>query len=227
LANSGKLSKVSKFIDSLVQPLQNSTKTKILDEITKRIGSLSAPSKMPVSAWSISAAKCVTGSKLSQVPGTPCSKCYAQKGRYSFPLVQLAQDRRLKAWQQDPDWVLLMSIRIALLGEGYFRWFDSGDLQSFKMLQDINQIALNLPEIQHWLPTQERKLVKGAVLAPNLLVRVSSTQIDEHQELGWWDWVSSIGSEEWTCPSDKQEGKCGNCRQCWDKSVSNVIYKVH
>lgn len=227
MANCGRLSIVSKFIDSLIQPLQSSTKTKILDEITKRIGSLSSPSKMPCHSWSIPASKCVTGSKLAQVPGTPCSKCYAQKGRYSFPMVQLAQDRRLKAWQEDPDWVLLMSTRITLLDEGYFRWFDSGDLQSAKMLQDINQVAANVGNVQHWLPTQERSLVKGVDLAPNLLVRISSTKIGEEQELGWWQWTSSIGINDWNCPSNEQAGKCENCRRCWDKNVRNVVYKVH
>ena len=37
-----------------------------------------------------------------------------------------------------------MSIRIKLLDIKYMRWFDSGDLQNIKMLEDINQIKLEL-----------------------------------------------------------------------------------
>lgn len=58
------------------------------------IGNLSVPSKMPGFAWSIPAKECKTGSKLRQVKGSTCSKCYALSGRYVFPNVQDAQYKR-------------------------------------------------------------------------------------------------------------------------------------
>ena len=46
------------------------------------VGGLSAPSKMPCSSYSISATRCVTGSKLAKIEGTVCHNCYALKGNY-------------------------------------------------------------------------------------------------------------------------------------------------
>ena len=59
------------------------------------VGGLSAPSKMPCKSFSISAFECITGSRLRKIAGSVCSKCYALKGRYVFPKVQAALDRRL------------------------------------------------------------------------------------------------------------------------------------
>ena len=30
-----------------------------------------------------------------------------------------------------------------------------------------------------------------------------------------------------TCPAWKQGGECKECRNCWNKSVFNVVYKAH
>jgi hypothetical protein len=29
------------------------------------------------------------------------------------------------------------------------------------------------------------------------------------------------------CPAPKQDGKCGNCRTCWNPKVANVSYHIH
>ena len=46
----------------------------------KLVGGLSKPSKMPGWAYGIPAKECKTGSKLRQVKGSTCEKCYALKG---------------------------------------------------------------------------------------------------------------------------------------------------
>lgn len=133
--------------------------------------------------------------------------------------------KRLTSWQNDPDWVNLMTIRLLWLDEKYFRWFDSGDLQSEKMLMDINQIALNTPEIKYWLPTQERNIIKSmSGFADNLTIRVSSTKIDEVQRNDNFV-TSSVTTGEGTCPG--VHGTCGTCRNCWDKNVKHIIYTEH
>ena len=65
-----------------------------IKEAEASVGGLSAPSKMPSYAWSISAKRCNIGSKLAKVEGSVCHKCYALKGRYMFPMVQNAHLRR-------------------------------------------------------------------------------------------------------------------------------------
>ena len=39
--------------------------------------------------------------------------------------------------------------------------------------------------------------------------------------------TSEVSAEGWTCPSSKQQGKCGDCRQCWSRDVATVVYKTH
>jgi hypothetical protein len=191
---------------------------------------------MPGPSFSISAALCQTGSALRKIPGTPCSKCYALKGRYTFPNVQQALDIRLKGWLEDKDWVLLMSIRLLYISDTheYFRFFDSGDLQSLQMLQDINQVAWNVnPHVKIWLPTQERKYVNAAVdIAPNLTIRVSSTKVNEVQTASSPNVQNSLVSTGEVffghkCPSKEQDNKCGLCRACWSKTISHVTYIQH
>jgi hypothetical protein len=69
------------------------TATRILSSV----GGLSKPSKMPGWAYGIPAKECKTGSKLRQVKGSTCEKCYALKGCYVFKVVQEAQYKRLAA----------------------------------------------------------------------------------------------------------------------------------
>ena len=90
-------------------------------------GGLSKPSKMPGPAYNLPAAACQTGAKLALVPGTVCHGCYAMKGRYRFSNVKTALARRLEALGH-PDWIKAMTVLIK--GEKFFRWHDSGDLQS-------------------------------------------------------------------------------------------------
>ncbi len=174
--------------------------------------------------------------KLRNVSGSICSKCYALKGRYVFPNVKNALMRRFNKIS-DPMWVDAMTIAIGgTESSGFFRWHDSGDIQSLKHLTDICQIAKNLPNISFWLPTREYSIVAQYVkqygaLPENLTVRLSALMINGQppvsiaNRLGCvTSGVSDIG---FTCPSSAQGNKCLNCRACWDKSVSNVNYKTH
>ena len=46
-----------------------------IKDAEKAVGNLSRPSKMPSYAWSISAKRCNTGSKLAKVKGSVCYNC--------------------------------------------------------------------------------------------------------------------------------------------------------
>ena len=71
-------------------------------------GGLSKPNKMPGPAYNLPARACLTGQKLVKVPGSTCSGCYALKGRYRFPNVKDAMQRRLDRSPRRASWLHLM-----------------------------------------------------------------------------------------------------------------------
>ena len=195
-------------------------------EAKKITGGLSKPSKMPGPAYNLPAWACKTGAKLRKVPGSPCYGCYAFKGRYNFSNVQLALKRRLEALES-PLWVDAMVTLIK--GQPWFRWHDSGDIQSEQHLKNIFEVCKLTPDTKHWLPTQEREYLKDPEAVPaNLIIRLSGSKIDGPSPKAW-PWTSSVvtSSEARTCPAPEQGNSCGSCRACWDKSTPNVAYGKH
>ena len=195
-------------------------------EAKKITGGLSKPSKMPGPAYNLPAWACKTGAKLRKVPGSPCYGCYAFKGRYNFSNVQQALRRRLEALES-PLWVEAMVTLIK--GQEFFRWHDSGDIQSEQHLKNIFEVCKLTPETKHWLPTQEREYLKDPEAVPaNLIIRLSGSKIDGPSPKAW-PWTSSVvtSSEARTCPAPEQGNSCGSCRACWDKNTGNVAYGKH
>jgi hypothetical protein len=205
-----------------------------LDAIT---GGLSKPSKMPGHSFSISAKRCKVGAKLRKVAGSTCSKCYALKGRYVFPNVAAAMERRYQAMRVwSTYWAGAMIASIRKTGDTHFRWHDSGDLQGINHLHAIVVIAEETPNVMHWLPTREYALVREYLrqyhhFPANLIVRVSAPMIGA--VASEWEHSSSVDAARtpltaWVdCPASKQGNKCMDCRACWDKDVEVVNYKKH
>jgi hypothetical protein len=202
---------------------------------------LSKPGKMPCMTFSAPAQNCITGSALRKVPGSVCEKCYAMKGRYVMPNVKAPREHNLHLLQDLPTWTAAMIEAIRTNERsGYFRWHDSGDLQSFAHLLAIIDIARSLPEIRFWLPTKEKQFLSqlkrsGRKVPVNLTVRLSMPMINQPpQAWGSWPHTSTVhragdfspafGQE---CGAYRNEGKCGDCRACWDKAVPNVSYPKH
>lgn len=211
------------------------TKKAKLEFLTEHTGGLSKTSKMPGYSYSISAHRCNIGSKLVNVPGSVCHSCYALKGRYLFPNVREKLEQRYML-SKDSCWHLYMVELIRIMDTcGYFRWFDSGDLQSLQMLKQIVYVARELPEIRFWLPTRERKIVreylsKHGEFPSNLVVRVSDHMIDDPTPLTWHPTVSGVTTNEddpHLCPAHSQGNQCLDCRRCWDAGVSRVNYLKH
>ena len=212
-----------------------------MKEAEEAVGGLSSPSKMPSYAWSISAKRCNIGSTLAKVEGSVCNKCYALKGRYMFPMVQNALEKRYKKWSENRDeWtnamIYIMNTKKHIIKTGVFRWFDSGDIQGEGMLSDINTIAWSSPNIRFWLPTKEYNLVKeykkNNDIAPNLIIRVSSPTVNSNTLKGH-EHISTVYSKDmlsesdgYICPSSKQGNKCGECRACWS-DIKEVSYIAH
>ena len=200
------------------------------------VGGFSAPSKMPCHSYSTPAARCVTGAKLANVKGSICASCYALRGNYRFGNVQKALERRLESLSS-PLWVEAMTQAIGgWESSGFFRWHDSGDIQSLEHLEKIAQVASNLPHISFWLPTREYAFVsayvaKHGAFPSNLTVRLSAYMVEGNppamlaKRLGVQ--TSGVSKTGFTCPSSTQGNKCLSCRACWDKTVENVNYKKH
>src|SRR5262249_54853869 len=150
--------------------------------------------------------------------GTTCSHCYAQKGSFRFQNVQKKLEERYQGLTH-PLWVPAMVYLILRHAtDGYFRWFDTGDLQSASHLHNIIQVAKATPEVRHWLPTREYAIVRACAgeLAEveNLAVRVSATKVNGDPP-AWWPQTSrTVEAQEpgpGVCPSPEQDN---NCRLC-------------
>jgi len=200
------------------------------------VGTLSKPSKMPGYAYSTPAKRCLIGQKMRNVVGSICAFCYALKGRYVFPNVQKAMEKRFASLTNDL-WVDAMTYLIGKVKNPHFRWHDSGDLQGVWHIEKIVKIAKNLPSISFWLPTREYAFVstyieQGGEVPSNLTIRLSALMMDGPapvgiaQRLGLCvSGASKLGN--FNCPSSKQGNKCGDCRKCWDKNEFAIDYKKH
>ena len=206
----------------------------LIKEANKITGGLSKPSKMPGPAYNLPAVACITGAKLVKIPGSVCAGCYALKGRYRFRNVQDALQRRLQAIT-GPRWVEAMVTLIK--PHKFFRWHDSGDLQSLEHLQNIFRICRATPETQHWMPTREAQILKHvspADVPTNLIIRMSSHMINQGPVKSW-PWASTVidrdqpwfGATSKMCPAPTQGNECGSCRQCWNRDISNISYWKH
>ena len=204
------------------------------------IGSgLSNTDKMPSKSFNLSASHCTTGSKLVNVPGSTCFGCYALKGNYRrYKHIDKMKPKTAKIfskkWVEAMTWLIINQDNKK--DREFFRWHDSGDVQNMEHLIKIVQVCKNTPDVSHWLPTREYKLVKNYLktfgdFPENLTVRISAHMLDsnppniENLPTSTVNKTKkAIGLE---CGSYKNEGQCLDCRLCWDKNVKNISYKWH
>ena len=205
------------------------------------IGGLSRPSKMPCFSYSISAYRCMRGGELAKIPGSVCHKCYARKGRYVFPNVQAALERRYGKLQlalTDATYreEYVNAFVHLLRKEEYFRWHDSGDLQSLEHLELIAYIAAVCDHVMFWLPTKETGIVRQythlyARPPENLIIRVSAPMVDGRPLNAGGLHTSTVSSNGLIagtpCLAYTRGGKCGDCRACWNPDLGNITYPLH
>jgi hypothetical protein len=198
-------------------------------------GGLSYPSKMPCLGYSIPASKCKVGRKLAKQNGSVCSKCYAKKGNYMYPRPRQAMTKRFN-FLGHARWVDAMVFLINSTGNPFFRWHDSGDIQSLFHLCRIVAVACLCPKVKFWLPTREYGMIREYVntfgaFPKNLVVRLSAYMIDGPPPSGLAEQLgvqtSTVQTFNYNCPASKQGNKCGFCRKCWNKQAVNVAYKKH
>lgn len=204
-------------------------------------GSLGSPSKMPGYSYGLPAEECQTGRRLVGVKGSVCDGCYALKGFYQTyaKTIKPAQYKRL-ASIQSAQWIDAMVTLISLAAKRsrFFRWHDSGDIQSVEHLDKIVTIAQYLPDVAFWLPTREYRIIQEYLsqhnegFPHNLIVRLSAHMVDGPVPYIAGLPVSSVftaqvpdGARE--CPARFQKNNCGDCRACWDREIPHISYNAH
>ena len=226
--NLKKLIRNAKTLEDLGQPMN----TRIALEICH---TLSQPGKMPCKSYSIPARKCLTGGKLQKVPGSVCFVCYALQHSYTWPNTIRAMNKRFASLSH-PLWADAIAYLIKADGNPFFRWHDSGDIQSVDHLRKIVKVAHLCPRVTFWLPTREPRIVSdflksGGIVPENLTIRLSAFMVNAPaperlaKSLGVVSSIVTTGAGN--CNAPRQGGKCLDCRKCWDKSESVVSYEQH
>jgi hypothetical protein len=162
------------------------------------------------------------------------------KGRYVFANVQAALYRRLDSITA-PLWAEAMAELITRTGDAYFRWHDSGDLQSVDHFARIVEVCNLTPQVRHWIPTREYRIVQdfianGGEIPANLNVRFSAHMLGGNvptfPRLAGLVTVSTVSIDArpdgaHACPAPLQGNECGDCRACWDRGTPLVDYHKH
>jgi len=194
---------------------------------------LSNTSKLGVKSISLDAKKCKTGSKLAKKSGTVCNGCYALKGCYVFPVVKDAMARRLEFFNSK-NFIPIMVWLLQSQKKKFFRWFDSGDVQDVFMALNILEVCRLTPNIKHWIPSKEYKIWRQALkiqkLPDNVVLRMSSPNIDQ-EPLKEFQNTSTVHKNKKAfgleCIAYKQDGKCLDCKACYNPKIKNISYPLH
>ena len=163
------------------------------------------------------------------------------KNMYVMPNVQDALTNRWELVQQSltvsEPWIVGM-VKI-IWNQEYFRWHDSGDLQSRQHLLNIIEVARRTPHVKHWIPSREYAMVKDlGDVPPNLCIRMSGHMVDGPPPTGLGFPTSTVVTDgTHDCPAYAQDGACSgmnentgqweDCRKCWDTSNQNTSYPKH
>lgn len=190
---------------------------------------------MPCKSWSLPALETCPGSRdkrgeLVEV----CQGCYATTGMYHLPKVRFSREHNRHDWKR-PEWADDM---VAAIGKDpYFRWFDSGDVFHPKLAKKIREVIMRTPNTQHWLPTRCYKIegIKAYLASikkmKNACVRYSADKIGKfnkrHGSVVYdGDCDTDVPEGVTVCEAKTRGNTCGDCRNCWDKTIKVIGYPV-
>ena len=147
--------------------------------------------KMPGSTFALDAFECNVGSRLANVQGSACFKCYARRIQKLRPSVNMGwnnnQKKTIATLALDPKlWESAMEFQINRMGYNEHRWLDSGDVPNVQFLASVCEIARQTPNVMHWLPTREIKTLLAFIkqygadhIPSNLNIRVSAPMVND------------------------------------------------
>lgn len=189
-----------------------------------------------VRSWSLEALDTCPGSIAS--PGVlvdACQGCYATTGNYRFANVKAPRAHNKLDWQRmawSDDMVA------ELKNDRFFRWFDSGDMYTLALAEKMLEVMKRTPWVKHWLPTRMHKFPKFRIVLSemqalkNVSVRFSSDSVTGDYTRGLHGSViiptpadAKRGMK--LCGAYDNDGKCGDCRACYDKKVKVIAYPAH
>jgi hypothetical protein len=144
----------------------------------------------------------------------------------------------------DPTlWEAAVLFQIKRMGFTEHRWLDSGDVPNVQFLASVCEVARQTPNIAHWLPTREVKILLAFIkqygvhyIPDNLTIRVSSPMVDDKPLQAFANMpritTSTVHNKQTkpvghVCPARTQNNECGPCRACWSGAVGNVSYPIH
>lgn len=164
-----------------------------------------------------------------------CKGCYATQGNYRYPNVKAPREENRTDWQR-LEWADDMVKNLD--SDRYFRWFDSGDCFTVALAEKILEVMQRTPWCKHWLPTRMHKFPKFRTVLermkalPNVSVRFSSDSVTGEFIPGLHGStivpsMQQVGGIMTPCTAYERGGKCGGCRDCWDKEVKLVAYIAH
>lgn len=119
-----------------------------------------------VGSWSLPAGTSCPGSHDAEV----CKGCYAKKGMYRFPVVKNVREFNKQDYHR-ADWVDEMVKEVSKFD--YFRWFDSGDIETPELARKISLVINRTRDVLHWLPTRSDKILKISDVLTNYMAPVS------------------------------------------------------
>ena len=216
---------------------------------------ISKTSKLGCHSWSLQAlTTCPAARKQDGSLVDACKGCYARGGNYRFPNVKAPRIHNQEDWKRD-GWVDDMVSELD--NHRYFRWFDSGDMYHIKLAEKIYQVMKRTQWVSHWLPTRQYKFSKFKDVIErmdqldNVVVRLSSDSV-QGKKVNFSTWrLNSIKTSSTILPKDtddvfssdhtgvkidkshvvcrayENDGKCGSCRECWNKDTHTIAYVAH
>lgn len=196
----------------------------------------SKANKMPCRSWSLEAlVTCPASKNADGSLVDACKGCYATTGNYNFPNVKAPRQHNREDWK-NKDWSSVMIKELD--NDRYFRWFDSGDMYDLRLAEKILDVMKATPWVKHWLPTRMHKFPKFQSIInqmeslPNVAVRLSSDSVLGGTIEGFntstiIPHVEDATEEMSVCLAYANDGKCGDCRKCWDRQVKVVAYPAH
>jgi hypothetical protein len=185
--------------------------------------------------------------------GSICGSWYADDGCYRFSGPQNALAVRFK-WTVESvrtvegfnAWVDYVATAIRASGCEYFRVHDSGDIFNSNYAPAWLAVCAQLPEVKFWIPTRAYqragcpvewfdpilKTLRQLAMLPNVTVRPSALKFGDQAPVvpGLHSGTTADNPDVFRvkqCPAYRQDGRCGDCRTCWDDKTCPVSYKRH
>lgn len=212
-----------------------------LPDSTRDYALLTWTSAMDCFSWSLPAGKKGACPMEDTTPNSICLSCYAQQGRYLFPVVRSCQQARFQYLKSNPIACLNdISSFIHRHRLPYFRVHDSGDFHTRQMIGLWLNICNANPTTKFWFPTRAHTFpqwvpaLQALNSLPNVTVRPSAIHFGDEPPVVRHLAAGTVSMKQelpgiFQCPKAKTHTSCGTeeCRYCWDNPLEYINYLPH